>query len=205
MSIRHHDTISHSAASSILLLLAVFFFASCIENTTEELHDVEDDQERTTLSVMDLHTIVTDSGYFRYEFETPELHQYDNIEDPYIKFPYGLKFKMYANKGSYVKSRIRCNNAKYFKNRNLWELNNDVEAVTEKGDILNTEQMFWNTAEHHIYSDKFVKITTKSQIITGVGFESDEKLSKYEIKNPGGEIEVDASKPTTTETTETDN
>ena len=63
--------------------------------------------------------------------------------------------------------------------------------MTEKGDILNTEQMFWNTKEHVIYSDKFVKITTASQIIMGYGFESDERMSKYEIRRPSGQIEVD--------------
>ena len=78
----------------------------------------------------------------------------------------------------------------FYKERNLWELNNDVEALTEKGERLNTEQLFWDTKEHRIYSEKFVKITTQNQVITGVGFESDEKLSKYEIKRPGGEIAV---------------
>ncbi|MCQ2203193.1 MAG: LPS export ABC transporter periplasmic protein LptC [Bacteroidales bacterium] len=186
----------YNAASGTKVQLAVVVFlslafSSCIHNTQEEIRDVEDMQQMASLAVRDLHTVVTDSGFFKYEFETPELAQYDNAEEPYIDFPQGLKFKMYSEKGTLEKSRIRCNNAKYYKDKNLWELNNDVEAVTQKGEILNTEQLFWDTKEHTIQSDKFVKITTKNQVITGYGFESDEKLSKYEIKHPGGEIEVD--------------
>lgn len=180
-------------ASSIFMLLAVFVLSSCMKNSSQELKDIETEQERSSLSMQDLHTIVTDSGVYKYEFETPELHQYDNVEEPYVYFPKGLKFKMFGEQGTLIKSRIRCNNARYFKSKNLWELNNDVEAMTEKGDILNTEQMYWDTQERRIYSEKFVRITTKNQIITGVGFESDEKLSKYEIKNPGGEIEIESS------------
>lgn len=180
-----------NAASGTLVLLAVIVLPSCIKNTSEELQDVEEHQEMASLAVKDLHTLVTDSGHYKYEFETPELEQYDNAEEPYIDFPVGLKFKMFGDQGTTERSRIRSNNAKYYKNKNLWELNNDVEAVTERGDILNTEQLFWDTKEHRIYSEKFVKITTKNQVITGYGFESDEKLSKYEIKHPGGEIEVD--------------
>lgn len=179
-----------STASSVALL-AVLVFASCMRNSAKELQQVEEEQERASLSVFDLHTAVTDSGYYRYDFETPELHQYDNVEEPYVDFPHGLKFKMYGDRGAVVKSRIRCNKARYIKPANLWELSNDVEATTEKGDVLNTELLYWDTKERRIYSDQFVKITTKNQIITGVGFESDEKLSKYEIKRPGGEIEVE--------------
>lgn len=176
------------------LAVIVFFsttFTACINNTKKEIQDVEDLQQMASLGVKDLHTIVTDSGFYKYEFETPDVKQYDNIEEPFADFPQGLKFKMFGAHGQTTKTRIRCNNAKFYKDRNLWELNNDVEAVTEKGDILSTEQLFWDAKEHTIYSEKFVKITTKNQVITGYGFESDEKLSKYEIKHPGGEIEVD--------------
>lgn len=162
-----------------------------MRNTDSELRAYEEEQERSTMSAYDVHTVVTDSGFYKYEFETPEMHQYDNVESAYTDFPGGLSFKMYGQKGTKVTSRIRCNNAKFYKQKNLWELNNDVEAHTEKGDVLNTEQMFWDATAGKIYSDKFVKITTKGQMITGRGFESDDRMSKYVIKRPGGEIEVE--------------
>lgn len=182
--------ITKYTASALKGLLAVFLFVGCIENTNEELQEVEAEINRPSLSAVDYHTTVTDSGFYKYDFETPQLAQYDNVDDPYIVFPLGLTFKMYGEKGKIITSRIKCNNAFFYKERNLWELNNDVEALTEKGERLNTEQLFWDTKEHRIYSEKFVKITTQNQVITGVGFESDEKLSKYEIKRPGGEIAV---------------
>ena len=185
-------------AGNALALLAIMFLSpllpSCLRNEDSELKAVEQEMERPSLGAYDLHTFVTDSGKVKYEFITPELQQYDNVEDPYVDFPGGLNFKMYDATGVSVKSRIKCNKARFYKTKNLWELNNDVEAVTEKGDILNTEQMFWDTKARRIYSDKFVKITTKGQMITGRGFESDDRMSYYEIKNPGGEIDVKESK-----------
>lgn len=187
-----------SKAGNALALLAFVFsplaLSSCLKNEDSELKAVEQEMERASLGAYDLHTFVTDSGRYKYEFQTPELQQYDNVEEPYVDFPGGLNFKMYDNEGVSVKSRIRCNKARYYKTKNLWELNNDVEAVTLKGDILNTEQMFWDTKTRRIYSDKFVKITTKGQLITGRGFESDDNMSYYEIKHPGGEIDVKESK-----------
>lgn len=165
--------------------------SSCMRNSDKELKDVEEIEQSASLGMKDIHTCVTDSGFLKYEFEAPEMNQYDNVEEPYIDFPNGLKFRMYSDQGSVVKSRIRCNNAKYYKTTKIWELNYDVEATTAKNEILNTEQLFWDSQKHTIYSEKFVKITTQHQIITGIGFESDEKLSKYEIKRPGGEIELE--------------
>ena len=172
--------------SSILLLVC-----SCMKNNDKEIKDVEELQESASLEMSDVHSQVTDSGFINYDFEAPNMLQYDNEEEPYIDFPNGLKFKMYSAQGTTIKSRIRCNNARYMKNAKVWILNNDVEAMTAKGEILNTEQLYWDTQQHRIYSEKFVKITTQHQVITGVGFESDEKLSKYEIKRPGGEIELE--------------
>lgn len=192
MQSRKNIFISRSNALALLLVLTFF---SCIHNTNKELKEIEEEQETPSITMLDLHTIVTDSGYYKYDFETPDLRQYDNVEEPYVYFPLGLKFKMFSNKGTDIKTTIRCNNARYYKNKNLWELNNDVEATSQKDDVLNTEQLFWDTKEHRIYSDKFVKISTKNQVITGYGFESDEKLSKYEIKNPGGEIEIENTQP----------
>lgn len=173
------------------VVAAMPFVSSCMSNTDRELKTVEHIQESATLSAFELHSFVTDTGVYKYEFETPELHQYDNVEKPYTDFPQGLRFVMYASGGKVVSSRISCNNARYHKSENLWELNHDVEAMTQKGDILNTEQLFWNTETRRIYSEKFVKITTKNQVITGRGFESDDQLSKYEIRRPGGQIDVE--------------
>ena len=182
---------SKASIAKALLALLLIIHSSCMQNTSEELHEVEEEIERASLSAYDLRTYVTDLGNYRYEFDTPELHQYDNVEEPYVDFPGGLTFRSYDNGGEVVKNKIRCNNAKYYKSKNLWELNNDVEIVTEKGDVLNTEQMYWDTQEHTVYSEKFVKIQSKNQLITGLGFESDDRMSRYEIKHPGGEIEVE--------------
>lgn len=181
-----------NAASGAMTLLAVIVFTSCIQNSTREIQVVEQQEEGASLIVKDVHTCITDSGFYKYEFETPELLHYEHVEEPYVDFPKGIKFKALDNHGKTQKTFIRCNDAKYYKEANLWELNHDVQAITEKNDILNTEQLFWDNKEHRIYSDKFVKITTKNQVITGFGFESDEKMSYYEIKRPGGELELES-------------
>jgi len=139
-------------------------------------------QDAPSLQVENLETIMLDSGRVKHRLITPMLIRYSNTEEPYDDFPQGLHFLSY-NKNGEIIAQIKCNNARHYSKKKLWELNNNVEAINEKGEILNTEQLFWDMKEKLIYSDKHVKITTKTDVINGVGFESKEDLSNYTIKN----------------------
>jgi len=178
-------------ASSIMLLAVVILY-SCKPNSSEEIQAIADKQDLPSLTVTNLESMVTDSGIVKYKLITPKLIQYDKKEEPYIDFPQGLHFLSYSPQKE-VTAQIKCNNANYQTKKEIWELNNNVEAINEKGDILNTEQLFWDSKKHLIYSDKFVKITTKTQVLTGYGLEADENLAWYEIKKPSGDIEISDS------------
>jgi len=177
-------------ASLILVLAVSVFFTSCKSNDPEEIKALTEQLDIPTLTVEDLETTVLDSGRIKYRLITPLLVRYENTEEPYDDFPKGLHFLSF-NKTGEVSSQIKCNNARHYAKTDLWELNNNVEAINEKGEILNTEQLFWDMKKKLIYSEKHVKITTKSDIINGVGFESKDDLSKYTIKNITGIVEVE--------------
>lgn len=164
--------------------------SSCSSNKPEEIQAIGDHEEMASLIVKDLETIITDSGRIEYRILTPEMLQYSNKSEPYIDFPKGLNVIFYLPDGS-VDGQIKCNNAIYHEKEQLMELNNDVEAISQKNEILNTEQLFWDMKEKRIYSDKFVKITSEDGIWMGTGMESDETMSNWEIKNPTGEMQFD--------------
>ena len=64
-------------------------------------------------------------------------------------------------------------------------------AVNTEGDILETELLFWSEPRESVWSDRFVRITGKDQIIMGTGFESDPRLTKWKIKNVSATIYID--------------
>jgi LPS export ABC transporter protein LptC len=68
------------------------------------------------------------------------------------------------------------------------EVKYNVEVVNANGEKLNTEHLTWNAITKKIYTDDFVKITTKDQVIWGDGMEADQDFSDYQIKNVKGEI-----------------
>jgi lipopolysaccharide export system protein LptC len=60
-----------------------------------------------------------------------------------------------------------------------------------KGELFETEQLFWNQGQQRIYSDSVVKITQETSIIYAVGFESNEQMTKYLFKSTKGIFPVE--------------
>lgn len=185
------NILSTTAAGSIILLLAVVVFtSSCQSNKPDEIKALIDEENPASLSVTDLETVITDSGRVSYRFTAPVMNQYDNRAEPYTEFPQGLHLIVYNN-AEEIDAQIKSQYAIYHEKEELWELQNNVEAVNLKNEVINTEQLFWDARSNRIYSDEFIKITTDQEILTGYGFESDDRLENYTIKNISGILAID--------------
>ncbi len=177
-------------AGSILLLLAVsIYLGACQDNKPEEIKALTTGEDLPSLQVQKLESVITDSGMVKYRFITPLMLQFDNSNPPYTEFPKGLHLVVY-NRNHKIDAQIKCNYAIFWKDKELWDLQNDVEAVNVKNEVINTEQLFWDSKAHTIYSDEFIKITTATDILTGYGFESDEEFQDYKIKRISGIVEL---------------
>ena len=53
--------------------------------------------------------------------------------------------------------------------------------------------MFWNQDEEKIYSDKYIRIEQLDKVLTGVGFESNQDMTSYQINYPEGIFYVEES------------
>jgi LPS export ABC transporter protein LptC len=137
----------------------------------------------------DIRTVYTDSGKIQLELFAPVIESYTRTDEPYSEFPEGIKVLFYKGHKEPVGS-VTSKYAKYFDNRNLWELKDSVVAINEAGEKLETELLNWDQKKDLIYTDRFVKITTEDQIVQGYGLESDTRLSKRKIKNLSATIYI---------------
>ncbi len=180
-----------STAGSIFILLAVLLSTnSCESNNPEDIQAVVNEGNLPSLSLNDLETVITDSGKVSYRFLTPEMNQYDNRQEPFTEFPEGLHLIVYNNQGE-IEAQVKSQYAIYYEDEDLWELQNNVEAVNYEDEVINTEKLYWDSKTDRIYSDEFIKITTHEEILTGYGFESDEKFENYTIKNISGILAIE--------------
>lgn len=141
----------------------------------------------------DAELIYSDSARVQMLLKAPLINRYKG-EDEYNEFPKGIKAFFYNHKGE-IKSFLTANYAIHFEKMKLMEAKNNVVFVNkENNETLNTEHLVWNEKRGIIYSENFVKITTKDEILIGEGFESDENFEKWVIKKPKGSFPIKVDK-----------
>jgi len=70
-----------------------------------------------------------------------------------------------------------------------------VVAVNDSAKVkLETEELMWRKEDQKIVSEKFVRITTETEIIEGYGLVSDQHIQNYVIKNVTYQTTTDAVK-----------
>jgi len=173
-----------------ILLVAMFF--SC----GNELKEVQDFLAEKNLPIgvaKNIYTIQTDSGLVKTKLIAPVLHDFSNREDhPYMEFPNGLTVVTYDKKGDSVV--LIADYSITYTNTNISEVKNNVN-ITNYADTskLITDQLFWDANEHYIYTEKKFTLITKTDTIHGKGFESNEDLSKLNMKSVSGTLYIKES------------
>jgi LPS export ABC transporter protein LptC len=138
-------------------------------------------------------TLISDSGYTRYNITTPVWNMFDETADPYWTFPEGLKLVQYDLKMK-PDANMRCDSAIYFSNRRLWRLDGNVVMVNVLRDSFLTQQLYWDQVKAEVYSDSFIHIVRANHIIEGYGFTSNENMTAYTVHKPTAIIPVDRNK-----------
>jgi LPS export ABC transporter protein LptC len=142
-----------------------------------------------TLSARNVVTMYSDSGLVTMVVRTPLIEQFTLEEDPYTLFPEGLTVLFYDRTDS-PQASITSKYARYTQKDEIWELRDSVVAVSDKGEVLETELLFWSQPRDKIWSDRFVRFTHDDQIVMGTGFDSDSRFSNWTIKNVTGTIYI---------------
>ncbi|MHB9055473.1 MAG: LPS export ABC transporter periplasmic protein LptC [Paludibacteraceae bacterium] len=184
--------------TTAFLVVVVLFAVSCKKEEPEKIGAVKDRKTLPGLTESKITTVISDSGVTRYRIYTDKMEIYDRSVEPYWEFAKGLHFERFAPNLS-INATLNCNFARYYIQKKLWELKGKVRAVNLEGVMFETELLYWDEMKQKIYSDKFIRVTRPTMIISGVGFEADQSLTKWKILNPQGPIYIDenASQPPT--------
>jgi LPS export ABC transporter protein LptC len=167
---------------------------SC-ENNMEEVNTLTSKKNLPVDKANNIELIYSDSGRIKMKLTAPLSERFSG-EFPYLEFKKGV-LVIFFDSLLKEESRISANYAIQKENEQIIEGRNNVEIINQKGEKLNTEQLFWNKKTQTIYTEKFVKITTKDEIIMGNGLEADQHFKKYKIKSVTGMISIKNETDTT--------
>lgn len=152
---------------------------------TEVVHRDTDANEVPTMMTRDVVTIISDSGVARYRITAPIWLVYDEAAVPVWRFPEGMLLEKFDSVFG-TDATVTADSATYFKNMQLWRLDGNVNILNTQGEKFLTQQLFWNQRDNKIYSDSFIHIERADRIIEGLGFQSNDRMTRYSITQPTG-------------------
>jgi LPS export ABC transporter protein LptC len=173
-----------------ILCLQVLLF-SC-KNDIQQLKATLDKSIVNVERAEDVTIIYSKDGATKATLFTSHFTHIQNVDPSYIEMKKGLKVEFY-NDSLQVQSTLTAKYGKYFEQNGNVLVRDSVVVTNLKKEQLNTEELVWNEKLQKFYTEKFVKITTPTQIIYGDGLESNQNFSEYKIINIKGMIGVTAN------------
>jgi LPS export ABC transporter protein LptC len=171
-----------------ILQLALLLFASCTkekEVVTSKLHSQDD----PNMQASNIDVLFSDSGKVQVRLTAPVMNEYAGTI-PRTEFPRGFKIIMYDSVMR-VKTTITAMYGIRFDYRGYMEGRGNVIVRNEqKNEQLNTEHLVYDERGHRIYNNDPIKVITPGKILYGNDLESDESFTRYNFKNPTGQMMV---------------
>lgn len=183
----------------------MFFFASCNRREVKlRTGAIDDRAAMPVLDAQEVTTLISDSGITRYRITASEWQVYDKAQPSYWEFPRGIYLEQFDNQLN-VSATLRADYAYYDDQAEIWHLTGNVYSTNVNGEHFETQELFWSQKKERVYSDSAITITqpptaaaieakgqnAKGTIIKGVGFESNQQMTKYTIRKPTGIFPID--------------
>ena len=178
-------------------LAAVMFvlFPACSGKDKKLAEAISENDTLPSMKSLGVTTLISDSGITRYKIVAEEWLIHDKKNPPYWAFEKGVYLEKFDTLFR-VDASIKADTAYYHEKKKLWELRGHVQILSQRGDKFQTDLLFWDEKKEKVYSDKFIQIEQEDKVIKGYGFESNQDLSEYEIKNTTGIFTIEDTAPT---------
>ena len=171
-----------------IFLLAIIISALCsCEEDDKRMTDFEDYSGPTQIiyGAVILHS---DSGVVKAKIEADEILEFDNGNKD---LPSGVYLEFFNSFGQ-ISGKLKADHALYTKEDELWKAwGNVILNNIANGERLNTEELFWNPQDEKVFTENFVQISTKDQVILGEGLMANQDFSSWQITKPTGELTIE--------------
>ncbi|PJJ10560.1 LPS export ABC transporter protein LptC [Flavobacterium sp. 1] len=169
-----------------LLIIIASMVLGC-ESNFKEVHNNDYSEFVPSGDADQVNLKYTDSGRIKSILVSPKMFDYSNVDFAFTEFPKGVDVTIYDDKGK--KTFIRSNYAVSYKLTNIIDLQGKVKITSEAGQILETEQLFFDQKNQWFYTEKKFKLTDAANSSTGQGIDFSKDFKTINSQRIQGEIE----------------
>jgi LPS export ABC transporter protein LptC len=168
-----------------LALLFASSLASC-ESNFKEVQKQNFTEFAPSGEADDFNMKYTDSGRIKSILISPKMLDYATVEFPFTEFPKGIHVTFYDPKNK--KTFVTSNYAVTYKATDVIDLQGNVRITNETGQILETEQLYFDQKNEWFYTDKKFKFTDPKGVSYGEGIDFSKDFKIVNSQKISGEI-----------------
>ncbi len=166
-------------------LLFLFVLISCESNFREVQRSTF--SEFTASGEADtINLKYTDSGKIQAVLVSPKMLDFATVDFPFTEFPKGINLTLFD--GNEKKTWVTSNYAVSYKLTNIIDLKGNVKIKNEDGQLLETEQMFYDQKNEWFYTEKKYKFTDPKGVSYGEGVDFSKDFKIINSQKISGEI-----------------
>jgi LPS export ABC transporter protein LptC len=172
------------------IIQGIFFLSVCLscKNNPEEINALVGKTNMQEDKAIDVTFIYSEGAKVKARVFAKEFIRNQVAKPSFIDMK-GLRVEFF-NDSTKVESTVTARYGRYYEQKQNVLLRDSVAIVNKKGEKLQTEELVWNQKLSKIYTEKFVRITTPTQVMYGDGLEANQDFTWYQITNLKGIMQV---------------
>lgn len=131
----------------------------------------------------------TDSGRITAILKSPKMMDYTNVDFPFTDFPKGIDLTLYDKNSK--RTIILADYATSYKTTNIIDLSGNVKISSQDGQILETDQLYFDQKNEWFFTEKKFKFTDVKGISNGQGIDFSKDFKVINSQKITGEIDSD--------------
>ncbi|MEO6831403.1 MAG: LPS export ABC transporter periplasmic protein LptC [Chitinophagaceae bacterium] len=176
-------------------ILPGFFFlllmASC-SNSKQEIDEVMSKASLGEERGKDVTILYSRGGHVSTRLFAHTFIRALSANPPYTEMRDGLNVEFYDD-SLHIKNTLTAGYARWYELENNILIRDSVKIVNDRGEELQTSELVWNQKIQKFFTEKPVRIITKTQTLNGTGMEASQDFSTYRIYNLTGQVKVEKS------------
>ncbi len=129
----------------------------------------------------------TDSGRITAILISPKMKEYASVDFPFTEFPKGIDVTLYDKKGK--RTFIKSDYATSYKLTNIIDLEGDVVIQSEDGQMLETNQLYFDQKNEWFFTNKRFTFTDPKGVSYGKGIDFSKDFKIINSQSIVGEVE----------------
>lgn len=168
------------------MVLSITLFLGC-ESNFKEVQKINFSEFVPSGEADQINLKYTDSGRITAILVSPKMREFASVDFPFTEFPKGIDVTLFDINGK--KTFIKSDYATSYKLTNIIDLEGNVKITSQDGQILETEQLYFDQKNEWFFTEKSFKFNDPKGVSNGQGIDFSKDFKVINSQSIAGELE----------------